>query len=240
MILKQEDDMKNSKHGMNRWTLLAGFAIGAMGLPFSYAGQYDNSVLDSVTAKEFVQLLTVDAEMEKAFVRTQMPRAGDNRCSLAGGRPSSIALSKLRVVGGDNASQTALQVPVDPNETLGTQVPYYGNRLATVHLAVRFALDSDKLSKGDANLLTELAKALSGPELVKGRFAVVGHTDATGPNRRNLELSCARAIAVRNFLIDKGVEPSRLTPYGFGSDSPLLRVDVRSTVNRRVEISRSE
>ena len=121
-----------------------------------------------------------------------------------------------------------------------SDVPYVGNAIATVNLAVNFGNDSDKLSIKDKTLLKELAQALNSTELRLAEFAIVGHTNSTGPYLRNLELSCARAIAVRNHLIDLGVKATRLTPYGYGPDKPLANMNSQEVSNRRVEISRAK
>ena len=52
-----------------------------------------------------------------------------------------------------------------------------------------------------------------------------GHTDAQaitgGQFKSNWELSAARAIAVVQYLISKGVEPTRLAAAGFGEFQPI-------------------
>lgn len=126
------------------------------------------------------------------------------------------------------------------NVNVNANVPYVGNAIATVNLAINFGNDSDKLSAKDKTLLKELAQALNSTELRQSEFAIVGHTSSTGPYVRNLELSCARAIAVRNHLVNLGVKGTRLTPYGFGPDKPLANVAAQEIANRRVEISRAK
>ena len=118
-------------------------------------------------------------------------------------------------------------------------VPYAGDTTPGVNLDVRFATASDKLTAADQQLLDTLAKALKSPELAKDRFAVAGHTDATGDDRLNQELSCARALAVRRYLGGKGIPASRLSAYGFGSTRPLEAGQQESAANRRVEIRKA-
>ena len=118
-------------------------------------------------------------------------------------------------------------------------VPYAGDTTPGVNLDVRFATASDALTKSDQALLDTLAKALKTPDLAKDRFAVAGHTDATGDDRINQELSCARALAVRRYLSGKGVALARLSAYGFGSTRPLEAGQADSSANRRVEIRKA-
>jgi outer membrane protein OmpA-like peptidoglycan-associated protein len=139
-----------------------------------------------------------------------------------------------------NTQARPIAAPSTNQNKPNADVPYVGNAIATVNLAVNFGNDSDKLSVKDKTLLKELAQALNSTELRQAEFAIVGHTNSTGPYLRNLELSCARAIAVRNHLINLGVKGKRLTPYGFGPDRPLANMAAQEVANRRVEISRAK
>lgn len=70
------------------------------------------------------------------------------------------------------------------------------------------------------------------------RFAIDGHTDSVGDDDYNLELSRNRALAVKQFFIDRGIASNRLIATGYGETRPIA---TNSTVegralNRRVEI----
>ncbi len=76
---------------------------------------------------------------------------------------------------------------------------------------------------------------------------VDGHTDnspisGAGPYKSNWELSAARAVAVVQYLISKGVEPDRLAAAGFGEFQPLDQgTDEESRArNRRIELKLTE
>ncbi|HVH43175.1 MAG TPA: OmpA family protein [Labilithrix sp.] len=73
------------------------------------------------------------------------------------------------------------------------------------------------------------------PEVIS--VEVVGHTDDTGAPAANLQLSQARAEAVRTYLIQRGVAADRLTAVGRGSEEPLDRAPTEAARrrNRRVE-----
>ncbi len=66
---------------------------------------------------------------------------------------------------------------------------------------------------------------------------IVGHTDNTGSDEINLELSQERAAAVRDRLIELGVDESRLTSRGAGSSEPVASNDTAEgqAQNRRIE-----
>ncbi len=65
-----------------------------------------------------------------------------------------------------------------------------------------------------------------------------GHTDYIGDSTNNAKLSFKRAQAVASYLIEKGIEESRLKVQGFGGKFPLSFVDTEAehNRNRRVEI----
>jgi outer membrane protein OmpA-like peptidoglycan-associated protein len=67
---------------------------------------------------------------------------------------------------------------------------------------------------------------------------IEGHTDSVGAADKNKELSEKRAKAVKDYLISKGVNASRLTSAGFGEDNPIAQNRTRAgrAQNRRVEI----
>ncbi|MBN2037599.1 MAG: OmpA family protein [Chitinispirillaceae bacterium] len=69
---------------------------------------------------------------------------------------------------------------------------------------------------------------------------VQGHTDSRGDNAMNLQLSQARAEAVRLYLIQQGVAPERLTAVGYGEDRPVASNNTAAgrRQNRRVELQR--
>lgn len=69
------------------------------------------------------------------------------------------------------------------------------------------------------------------------RVRVSGHTDSTGNDNRNLELSKARAQAVADYFVSKGVEASRIETVGEGSARPIADNATLAgrTQNRRIE-----
>ena len=50
---------------------------------------------------------------------------------------------------------------------------------------------------------------------------IEGHTDSVGPADYNLRLSDARANSVREALIERGVDSSRLEAIGYGESKPI-------------------
>jgi len=69
-------------------------------------------------------------------------------------------------------------------------------------------------------------------------LVIEGHTDSTGTDSYNLELSQRRADAVRNFLISQGISADRVLARGYGESYPVTTntTEAGRQQNRRVEV----
>ena len=69
------------------------------------------------------------------------------------------------------------------------------------------------------------------------KLTIEGHTDSTGEPAANRPLSEERALAVKKYLENKGVDAARLESRGFGSSQPVDSNDTEEgrAKNRRVE-----
>lgn len=68
--------------------------------------------------------------------------------------------------------------------------------------------------------------------------SIDGHTDKSGSDELNMTLSKNRAEAVKTYLVNKGVDSSKLFSRGFGDTQPLDKTNLENNEkNRRVEIS---
>nr|WP_321451994.1 OmpA family protein [uncultured Carboxylicivirga sp.] len=70
------------------------------------------------------------------------------------------------------------------------------------------------------------------------KIEVSGHTDNVGSASVNKKISKARALAVKNYLLSRGVETERVTYTGYGFDQPIADNSTKEgrAQNRRVEI----
>jgi len=71
------------------------------------------------------------------------------------------------------------------------------------------------------------------------KVEISGHTDNVGSLEFNEKLSQARADAVRNYLIRKGIAEDRIVAVGYGYSRPRgdNRTEQGRAMNRRIEIS---
>jgi OOP family OmpA-OmpF porin len=101
---------------------------------------------------------------------------------------------------------------------------------------IRFNTGSADVHPSAHSLLDQVALTLrANPEIQHIR--IEGHTDDTGPREVNMVLSQQRALAVKHYLVQRGVSPRRLTLKSYGPDKPRQTgTDNRARAsNRRVE-----
>jgi outer membrane protein OmpA-like peptidoglycan-associated protein len=102
--------------------------------------------------------------------------------------------------------------------------------------------ETGKAALSDAKKEETLARLDAIKEILKNypnaKFAINGHTDNVGNPKFNQKLSEARAKAVMDFLIAKGVNPANLTSKGFGASKPVKsnKTAAGRAENRRTEI----
>ena len=89
-------------------------------------------------------------------------------------------------------------------------------------------------AKLDTSYMAELDKALA---LIKHNptfnFEISGHTDKSGSDDYNQQLSEQRAKVVYDYFINHGISPTRLSYRGYGSSKPISQKD---SYNRRTEL----
>jgi OmpA-OmpF porin, OOP family len=101
---------------------------------------------------------------------------------------------------------------------------------------VEFESGKSTLTKDSYKELKELLDYLKLKDDIS--IEIAGHTDDVGDDESNLKLSKARAEAVRNYLISKGIAPKRVIAKGYGETQPIASnatVEGRQK-NRRTEV----
>jgi len=102
--------------------------------------------------------------------------------------------------------------------------------------AIYFKTGADAFTDETKIRLEGIDKILA--EYPSSKFVVEGHTDNTGSDKINNELSQKRADAVRNYLIDNGFSADNIKAEGYGSSKPIGDNNSKKgrQANRRVEI----
>ena len=107
-----------------------------------------------------------------------------------------------------------------------------------------FAFDSAELRVQQPKL-DEIASAIGGNREVN-EVVITGYTDRIGSDKYNQKLSERRAMAVKTYLVGKGVESSRLKAQGKGEADPVVVCSDKKLPaliqclepNRRVEVEK--
>ncbi|MCB2045511.1 MAG: OmpA family protein [Novosphingobium sp.] len=101
---------------------------------------------------------------------------------------------------------------------------------------VTFAVDSTTISPAFQATLDQIAQSLK--DYPDSLVDVYGHTDSTGSDAYNQDLSERRARSVANYLAMRGVSSARIRSQGFGEQYPVASNDTEEgrALNRRVEI----
>jgi OOP family OmpA-OmpF porin len=84
---------------------------------------------------------------------------------------------------------------------------------------VLFEFDKADLRAEGQKKLDEISDRLKGANVMQ--IAAIGHADRIGPDNYNLQLSEKRAVAVKEYLAQKGVEESKVRSEGRGKADPV-------------------
>jgi outer membrane protein OmpA-like peptidoglycan-associated protein len=197
---------------------------------------------------------------------TTDPFTGQPRVSnTAGGAALGAglgALAGMAVGGSSNAQRNAVLIgagvgalaggaigaTMDRNEAdLRAQLQGTGVSVTRVGDQIMLNMPSDITFNVDQDAIKpQFFSVLNSVTLVLQRYQqtivdVYGHTDSTGSDRHNFDLSQRRALAVAQYLGAQGVDQRRLAVSGFGPTRPIASnaTPEGRARNRRVEIQLS-
>jgi len=105
---------------------------------------------------------------------------------------------------------------------------------------IHFEFNKDKIRPESFPVLDAVVEALQKIQSIK--IEVQGHTDNKGAAAYNKNLSDRRAKSVMKYLLEHGVEMSRLASHGYGFERPLVdnSTEQNRALNRRVQFVRTE
>jgi peptidoglycan-associated lipoprotein len=139
-----------------------------------------------------------------AFLFTACETASNVAGDSASGSSSSSATS----AGSSSSSTTAATQMSD------------AEKLAQVGNTVYFGFDSSELAAEAQAILDRQAAFLNvNPTMV---VIVEGHADERGTREYNLALGDRRAVAVRDYLLAKGLNASRIRTVSYGKERPAV------------------
>lgn len=134
----------------------------------------------------------------------------------------------------DQLPRAAKPRVINPNMPLEGQLAGTPARFqppAPQETIVRFSVDSSKLT-------SDAKGRLNGIPADHDVYDLVGHTDSTGAEGHNLDLAERRALAVRTYLVGRGIPGEKIITHGLGEFDPVgdNRTAAGRAANRRVVI----
>lgn len=146
---------------------------------------------------------------------------------------------------GDSIGDAVDACPKEPGEPSGEKdkngCPVFirrveGSTEIQILKQVQFATGSAKILSNSFKILDEVVKLMTVNKDIK-LVAIEGHTDDRGSVAMNEKLSDDRSNSVRQYIIDKGIHPDRLTAKGYGPAKPIAdnKTNEGRQKNRRVE-----
>ena len=198
--------------------------IGSIGLRYKFGG----------TTKSHVRDMSVDE-----FYPAPAPVVIEK--TAQGGKIDANTENRLKALENDNAMiKDKLQQLENDLKALSEKPS--GSSVNATFQNIEFEFGSSKLTKQAYDLLDQIYAILNNNSTAWTKIIVSGHTDNIGPKSVNQQLSIARAQAVKDYLVKKGISASAITVAGYGEDKPIASNDTPEgrQKNRRVEFEISK
>lgn len=166
---------------------------------------------------------------------------GDQRNRTVGGLGAVAAAGGDAVTIGLPGAEALSDVPPPPGNDILARYGQSGpaepppEASGTDPDRVYFVHDDTGLTRTERDRLDVFTRELDDDH---GTITVTGHADSTGETDYNRALGQARAEAVRDYLVEAGVDADRITTATAGEDSPAADndSDYGRAVNRRVRL----
>ncbi len=135
-------------------------------------------------------------------------------------------------IGAKVMDRLTVAAPSAPSAPLQTQL-----NNAMLNRIIEFETGSAVLTAKGTAILDGVAPIIK--QSPPAQIEIAGHTDSRGAADANQQLSRARANAVREYLVARGVEAARLKASGYGAARPVADNTTRDgqQKNRRIEFS---
>lgn len=178
-------------------------------------------------------------ERTKAAARKQTaPRTNGVAVKKLQPQPQDTTTNKDTTPQTGNAMSERLRHKQDSVQALATHGELKHEPFVLEETTLRFGFDfgQAELDKSSHDYLDELARALNDNPALE--VELTGHTDNIGSQKFNMRLSFERANTLREELIRRGVDASRISVSGKGMSEPLNQnnTEQERAENRRVEM----
>ena len=200
-----------------------------------YTKRFEQGAADLNEARAQLEAATAD----KAALKEQITEARGRITSLEETLREEQAAAEAALVASQQETVKALgdlKALYTRYSALGGRESDRGMLLSLADDELRFASGMAVLPTGELPSLDRIAALLT--EYPRLTARIEGHTDNAGPDEINQTLSQARADAVVQALVDRGVAAERLSAEGVGESRPIAdnaTADGRRQ-NRRVEV----
>jgi OmpA-OmpF porin, OOP family len=203
-----------------------------------WADDHDTEEVQHLAALATQRVEIARAAAEKKVAEAQIQQATEERDQvLLNARTRAAQQSQLEAARATQQAQAATaQVQQLQQELASLQAKQTDRGLVLTLGDVLFETGKADLRPGALRNLYPLVTFLQ--KYPERRVLIEGHTDSVGSDAYNLDLSQRRADAVRDFLIQNGVNAAQLTTRGYGKASPVASNDTAEgrQRNRRVEL----
>jgi len=196
-------------------------------------------------ARQQAELQKLQAERDAAQQAAARAQADAARMAADAARAQADAAAKTAEQNEKQAQEAAAQAELEKQQLRAALLAQFNRVLPTTdtprglkaNLAdVLFAFGKYELQPPAREALAKFSGiVIAHPGL---HLSVEGYTDSVGTDAFNQTLSEQRANAVRDYLIQQGIDPTSVTAAGFGKANPVAGNDTASgrQQNRRVEI----
>jgi OmpA-OmpF porin, OOP family len=147
-----------------------------------------------------------------------------------------VQINRTIVLSKGEDDQIVASMPEDEKKKVEEFVKGVSKELVLTS-SIQFEFASDFLNESSYNVLNQISDYMKQNASIS--LLIEGHTDNVGPAQFNLSLSKRRAIAVKDYLTNKGISKSRFETKGYGMQQPRATNDTSEgrALNRRVVFS---